>query len=44
LERLATLIDSVPDARAAVRLVLLGSPRLEEVLAQAEAQTLRRGS
>jgi hypothetical protein len=40
LERLATLIDSVPDARAAVRLVLLGSPRLEEVLAQPEAQTL----
>src|SRR6185369_7176035 len=28
LERIATLIDSVPDARASVRLVLLGSPRL----------------
>jgi hypothetical protein len=40
LERLATLIDSVPDARAAVRLVLLGSPGSEEVLAQPEAQTL----
>ena len=38
LERLGALIDSVPDARAAVRLVLLGGPRLEEVLAQPEAQ------
>jgi hypothetical protein len=40
LERLATLIESVPDARAAVRVVLLGGPRLEEVLSEPQAEKL----
>ena len=40
LNQLATLVDSVPDARAAVRFVLLGGPRLEAILAQPEAQGL----
>jgi hypothetical protein len=40
LGQLAALVDAVPDARAAVRFVLLGGPRLEAVLAQPEAQAL----
>jgi cell division septation protein DedD len=40
LQRLATLIESVPDARAAVRLVLLGGPLLEDILAHPDAEQL----
>ena len=40
LGQLATLVDAVPDARAAVRFVLLGGPRLEAIMAQPEAQGL----
>ena len=40
LQRLGTLIESVPDARAAVRLVLLGGPLLEDILAHPDAAEL----
>jgi hypothetical protein len=40
LERLGALIESMPDARAIVRVVLIGGPRLEEAMARAQAQKL----